>query len=67
MNKHISEFNILCLKFSPVENLRLISCGKENIKFWRIKNYHMNGCPVVLNNYARQSIFTVLDFDMHKE
>ena len=65
ISKHLSEFNILDFKFSPIESLKFVSCGKENIKFWRIKNKHLTGCPVILNNYARKSIFTVLDFDMH--
>jgi len=29
--KQVSDFNILSLKFSPFDNLKLASCGKENI------------------------------------
>ena len=36
--KQVSDFNILTLKFSPFDNLKIASCGKENIRFWRIKN-----------------------------
>lgn len=60
--KQISDFNILTIKFSPIETDRLISCGKENIRFWRVKNQHLPGSPVVLNNHARNTIFTVFDF-----
>ena len=31
--RQTSDVNILCLKFSPVDNTRLVSCGKENIRF----------------------------------
>jgi WD40 repeat protein len=61
--KQLSEFNILHCKFSPFENDKLVSCGKENIRFWRIKQQHLSGCPVVLDHHARNTIFTVLDFE----
>ena len=64
--RQISEFNILTIKFSPTEPDRLVSCGKENIRFWRIKNQHLPGCAVVLNHNARDTVFTVLDFDFGK-
>jgi WD40 repeat protein len=60
--KSVTE-NILTLKFSPVESDKLVSCGKENIRFMRIKNQCIKGSPVVLNHHARNTIFTVLDFD----
>lgn len=61
--KQISDFNILSLKFSPTEPDKLVSCGKENIRFWRVKNQHLPGAPVILNHHARNTIFTVFDFD----
>lgn len=60
--KQASDFNILTLKWSPVETDRLVSCGKENIRFWRIKNQHLPGSPVILNHHARNTVFNVLDF-----
>ena len=47
-----SDYNITSLKFSPLrkDNLRLVSCGKENIRFWRIKETrNIRGSAVVLN------------------
>lgn len=62
--KHTSEFNILCLKFSPVDNTRLVSCGKENIRFWRIKQHqNIRGSAVVLEHHTRGTVFTSLDFE----
>ena len=63
--KQVSEFNILSLKFSPVDNYKLISCGKQNIRFWCIKETrNIRGSAVVLNQYARDTVFTCLDFEL---
>lgn len=62
--KQTSDFNILCLKFSPIDSSRMASCGKENIRFWRIKgNGSIRGSAIVLNHHARNTIFTSLDFE----
>lgn len=61
--KQVSDFNILTLKFSPFDNLKMASCGKENIRFWRIKNKFIQGSAVVLNQHAWNTIFTDLDFE----
>ena len=61
--KQISEFDIISLKYSPVEIDKLVSCGKENIRFWRIKNSHLPASSVILNHHARDSVFSVLDYE----
>lgn len=61
--KQISEFDVITIKFSPIDFTQLISCGRENIRFWRVKTDHLKGGPVVLNHHARNTVFTVLDFD----
>ena len=62
--KQISEFNVLCLKFSPIDNTRMASCGKENIRFWRIRETgNIRGSAVVLNHHARNTVFTSFDFE----
>jgi len=50
-----------------VDNNRLVSCGHENIKFWRIRNGHLPGAPVVLNHHARNTTFAVFDFEYSYE
>lgn len=63
--KQVSEFNIIQLKFSPIDNYKLISCGKQNIRFWRIKETrNIRGSAVVLNQFARDTVFTCLDFEL---
>ena len=61
--KQVSDFEITCIKFSPFDNLRLVSCGKENIRFWRIKTKHLPGCAVVLDKFARNTHFTALGYE----
>lgn len=62
--RQTSDMNILCLKFSPVDNSRLVSCGKENIRFWRIRETgNIRGSSVVLNAHARDTVFSSLDFE----
>jgi len=62
--RQVSEFNILSIKFSPIDNMRLCSCGKENIRFWRIRETgNIRGSAVVLNHHARNTVFTCLDFE----
>jgi WD40 repeat protein len=51
--KQISEFPIQKMRFSPFEEFGLVSCGRENIRFWRIRKGHLPGRPVLLNEYAR--------------
>ena len=51
--KQISEFPINKIRFSPFEEFGLVSCGRENIRFWRIRKGHLPGRPVLLNEYAR--------------
>lgn len=50
--KQVSDFNILSLKFSPYDSFKMASCGKENIRFWRIKNSYIQGSAIVLNQHA---------------
>jgi len=62
--KQTSDFNILDLKFSPIDSSRLCSCGKENIRFWRIREGgNLRGSAVVLNHLARNTVFTCLDYE----
>ena len=44
--------------------MKLASCGKENIRIWRIKETgNIRGSAIVLNHHARNTVFTCLDFD----
>lgn len=61
-----ADWDIECIKFSPYEAMRLMSCGRENIRYWRVKEGHLPGCNVTLNALARGTQFTDLDFECNK-
>ena len=48
--------------FASYEHVCLISCGRDNIRFWRVKNGHLPGFCLALNEHARNS-FTDLAFE----
>ena len=60
-----ADWDIDCVRWSPFEQLHLVSCGRENIRFWRVKDGHLPGCSVALNA-LRQSHFTCLAFEHNK-
>jgi len=63
ITKQISNFNIIAMKFSPIDPFVLMSCGRENIRCWRLKNKHLQGASIVLDHRARNTIFTDLDYE----
>lgn len=61
--RQLSEFEVRRVRFSPYDVHQLVTCGRENIRFWRMKSGHLRGCPVILNEYARDTQFTDLAFE----
>lgn len=61
--KQTCDFPVTTIAFSPYEADQLVSCGKENVRFWRLRNSHLSGSPVILNAYSRGTVFTDLGFD----
>ena len=55
--------HINTIKFSPFEENVLYSCGKENIKCWRINKDHLTGKAIILNQFARGNDFLCLDYN----
>lgn len=51
--QQLSDFHINSAIFFPKDDSRLISCGKENVRFWRIKSGHMPGTSVSLGQNSR--------------
>jgi WD40 repeat protein len=60
--KQLSDFPINKIYFSPFEECGLVSCGRENVRFWRLKKGHMPGRPIMLNEYSRGYIFNEIVF-----
>ncbi|KAF4679162.1 WD repeat domain 90 [Perkinsus olseni] len=68
--KHVcGAWPIQALRFSPFRpsaHTNIVSCGFENIRFWRVKDQHLAGVSVQLNQLARETVFTDLDFEASK-
>lgn len=62
--RQISEFSIEKIRFLPFDENSLISCGRENIRLWRIKNGHLPGRPILLKEYTRGYIYTDISFQL---
>lgn len=67
--KQLSDFEIEHIRFSPFDEGRLVTCGKESIRFWRVKHRHLPGHAVVLNTYSRAKFtgLAVALMDGHKK
>lgn len=56
--RQLSDFHISKIVFSPFEEHSFVSCGRENIRFWRTRKGHLPGRPVQLGEYSRGYMFT---------
>lgn len=67
--RQLSDFDIVNLRFNAARSDSLISCGKENIRFFKIKNNHLPSNSVILNNTARGKIFnnSFVDFKTNEK
>lgn len=54
-------FNIL--ENHQLINYRLISCGIENIRFWRIREQSLRSCPVNLKDYHNEEFTDIVFAD----
>ena len=61
--RQLSDFDVSAIAWSPYESDRLVSCGRENVRFWRLRHGHLPGCPALLHEYARDAKFTALCFE----
>lgn len=47
--RHVTEFNIRCIRFSLFEEDQLVACGRDNIRFYRLKGGQLRGISVRLS------------------
>ena len=43
--RQLSDFDITSIAFHPQDHSRLVSCGRENVRFWRVSRQHLPGSP----------------------
>jgi WD40 repeat protein len=67
--KASTDVHINCIQFVPHDSMRLVSCGLDNIRFWRVKDTSIRSCPINLSAYQSASTmdahmdFTDIRFD----
>lgn len=61
--RQVSDAHIARVIFSPFDPSRLVTVGRENIRFWRTKGKTIPSCPVALNDHSRASTFTDVCFE----
>ena len=60
--RQLLDFDTCAVTFNPLVANSIVACGKENIKLFKIKNGHLPGQSVILNNPARGKHFTQIAF-----
>lgn len=60
--RQLLDFDTYAVKFNPTVANSIVACGKENIKLFKIKNGHLPGQSVALNNTARGKYFKHIVF-----
>lgn len=56
--RQLCDFDLFNIRFNDAHNTSLVACGRENIRFFKIKNGHLPGQSVTLNNTGRGKLFT---------
>ena len=49
--KSIVGFDIQCAKFSPYEDKRILTCGRDNIRYYRVRNGQLRGQSIKLGEH----------------
>lgn len=57
VGRQLSDFDLTSLRFNDALSSSLIGCGKENIRFFKIKNNFLPSQLVALNNTQRGKVF----------
>uniref|UniRef100_A0A8C7XN51 WD repeat domain 90 n=1 Tax=Oryzias sinensis TaxID=183150 RepID=A0A8C7XN51_9TELE len=49
--KALTEVDINTMKIAFFDDTRMVSCGRDNIRLWRVRNGTLRSCPVDLGEY----------------
>ncbi|XP_065826313.1 WD repeat-containing protein 90-like isoform X2 [Oscarella lobularis] len=63
ISKAHTDVHVACLKIAPFDDTRMISCGRDNVRFWRVKDNTLRSCPVNLGEH-HQVNFTDIAFEL---
>lgn len=67
--RQLCDFDLVNIRFNDAIATSLIACGRENIRFLKIKNGHLPGQSVTLNNTGRGKLFnkSLVDFTVNEK
>ncbi|XP_070846624.1 WD repeat-containing protein 90 [Chaetodon trifascialis] len=57
-----TDVDIHTMKVAPFDDTRMVSCGRDNIRLWRVRNGTLRSCPVNLGEYHSMD-FTDVSFE----
>uniref|UniRef100_A0A803TYR9 WD repeat-containing protein 90 n=1 Tax=Anolis carolinensis TaxID=28377 RepID=A0A803TYR9_ANOCA len=57
-----TDVDIHTIKIAFFDDTRMVSCGRDNVRLWRVRSGALRSCPVNLGEY-RSLDFTDLDFE----
>ena len=60
--RHTLECDVRCLEYSPLGPQQFVTCGAENVRFWRLKDGHLHSRPVALGPHVNTT-FTAIAFE----
>jgi hypothetical protein len=55
--RQLCDFDLVHIRFNEAVGHGLVACGRENIRVFKIKNGHLPGQSVTLNNTGRGKLF----------
>ncbi|KAM6424015.1 WD repeat-containing protein 90 isoform 3-T3 [Liasis olivaceus] len=58
-----TDVDIRAFKIAFFDDTRMVSCGRDNVRLWRVQSGALRSCPVNLGEY-RSLEFTDLDFEV---
>mmetsp|Transcript_26110 Transcript_26110/g.42787 ORF Transcript_26110/g.42787 Transcript_26110/m.42787 type:complete len:708 (-) Transcript_26110:48-2171(-) len=61
--RHVSMYFVSCAVFSPFEDERLVTCGLENVRLYRIKDGRLRGLSVPLGTHGPGNVFQDIGFE----
>lgn len=56
--RQVSDVDIAKVRFLPVDGMNLVSCGRENVRLWRVRKTHFPSRPIILKEYCRGYNYT---------
>nr|XP_057917684.1 WD repeat-containing protein 90 isoform X3 [Doryrhamphus excisus] len=55
-----TDLDIKTMKIAKFDDSRLVSCGRDNIRLWRVRNGILRSCPINLSDYKSMEFTDVV-------